>query len=412
MQKNIIKCKNTISYFMAIIMLLAVVTLSPAKVLASDVDEKVLDNRNSLFGQLMNSNEAPDLSRGMLVEIGPNEELVFFPIYYIYDDAIGFSYINEKDPDNIIRVGYQLSRDCAEYDGFFVQNETKEYIYAIGFYLEDIEEVEAYSIYDSEPKYESTFQDGSLPEDQEKALQNSLIAYMKNNIKIVDKYLKEKCNYTFADLGYSSLYSCTHDNETIHVPTDVNSKKDGETGTKCKKCGEKSTKVIECPTKISIVSSVTYNGKAQKPAVKVTTQSGKKIDSKNYSVYYSNNTKVGKATVKVVFNGKDYKGSLTTNFKINPKGTSISKLSTKSRSLTITLKKQTKETSGYEIWVSTDKNFKKSVKKLSLKNNKTKYTLKKLTKNKKYYVKVRTYKSVSKQKYYSIWSKVKYIKIK
>ena len=70
---------------MAIIMLLAVVTLSPAKVLASDVDEKVLDNRNSLFGQLMNSNEAPDLSRGMLVEIGPNEELVFFPIYYIYE---------------------------------------------------------------------------------------------------------------------------------------------------------------------------------------------------------------------------------------------------------------------------------------------------------------------------------------
>ena len=42
----------------------------------------------------------------------------------------------------------------------------------------------------------------------------------------------------------------------------------------------------------------------------------------------------------------------------------------------------------------------------------TKYTLKSLSAKKTYYVRVRTYKTVGKTKYYSGWSTYKYVKTK
>ena len=62
---------------------------------------------------------------------------------------------------------------------------------------------------------------------------------------------------------------------------------------------------------------------------------------------------------------------------------------------------------------ATDKNFKKNVKKVYVKGyKKTSYTMKKLKAKTKYYVKVRTYKTVKGKKIYSDWSKVKTIKTK
>lgn len=62
-------------------------------------------------------------------------------------------------------------------------------------------------------------------------------------------------------------------------------------------------------------TKVKYNGKAQTPKVIVKDAAGKTIASKNYTVYYSNNKKVGTAKVKVIFKGK-YKGTKTLKFKI------------------------------------------------------------------------------------------------
>ena len=77
-------------------------------------------------------------------------------------------------------------------------------------------------------------------------------------------------------------------------------------------------------------SSVTYNGKAQKPSVTVYNQSGQKIPASYYTIKYSSNTKPGKATVKIDFNGIFF-GSKTANFIIKPKKPTQKKLKSKSK---------------------------------------------------------------------------------
>ena len=68
--------------------------------------------------------------------------------------------------------------------------------------------------------------------------------------------------------------------------------------------------------------------------------------------------------------------------------------------------------SGYQIQVATDKKFKKNKKTVTAKKSKTKVKISKLKKTKKYYVRVRVYKSVLGKKVYGAWSKVKTVKTK
>ena len=68
---------------------------------------------------------------------------------------------------------------------------------------------------------------------------------------------------------------------------------------------------------------------------------------------------------------------------------------------------------GYQVQVATDKKFKKNKKTVNIKKQKTtKTTVKKLKAKKKYYVRMRTYKTVNGKKVYSAWSKVKSLKTK
>lgn len=76
----------------------------------------------------------------------------------------------------------------------------------------------------------------------------------------------------------------------------------------------------------------------------------------------------------------------------------------KSKSFVLKWKKNTKAT-GYQIQYSTDKNFKKSVKTVKIKKNSTtSQTVKKLSAKKKYYVRIRAYKTYNKKDYYSSWT--------
>ncbi|MBE6746813.1 MAG: hypothetical protein E7558_05115 [Ruminococcaceae bacterium] len=67
--------------------------------------------------------------------------------------------------------------------------------------------------------------------------------------------------------------------------------------------------------------------------------------------------------------------------------------------------------SGYEVQYSTSSKMKKA-KTVKVKKSSKKTTVKKLKKGKKYYARVRTYKTVNGKKIYSDWSKVKNVKVK
>ncbi len=169
-------------------------------------------------------------------------------------------------------------------------------------------------------------------------------------------------------------------------------------------------------------TTYTYDGKAKKPKVTVTNAKGEKYPSSQYDLSYSSNKKVGYgyASVHTKESGVNprYYVWATYRFKINPKGTSIKSVSAAKKGLTVKYKKQTTQTTGYQIQYATDKNFKKNKKTVTVKKNKTtSVKVKKLKAKKKYYVRVRTYKNVkdadgNAKKLYSSWSKTKTVKTK
>lgn len=107
------------------------------------------------------------------------------------------------------------------------------------------------------------------------------------------------------------------------------------------------------------------------------------------------------------------KPNTTKNTKtVKPKKTSIKKLSKGKKKFTVTWAKVS-GVKGYQIQYSSDKKFKKNNKSVTVTKQKTtKATVKKLKSKKKYYVRVRTYKTVNGKKIYSSWSKVKSVKTK
>lgn len=158
-------------------------------------------------------------------------------------------------------------------------------------------------------------------------------------------------------------------------------------------------------------STYTYNGKVKTPGVKVSVN-GTVLTKDNYSVSYGKGRKnVGKYTVKVTLKN-DYAGSKTVSFKINPPKSAVKKLKKGKKSFTVYVKKQSKQTSGYQVQYSTSKKFKSPKTKSLTSYKKTSLKVKKLKKHKKYYVRVRTYKKVGKAKYYSSWSSAKSVKTK
>ena len=186
---------------------------------------------------------------------------------------------------------------------------------------------------------------------------------------------------------------------------------DGSKSIHCKNC-ETISEAIAIPrinsVKIS-ATAYTYSGGVKTPSVTVKDANGNALHNKtDYIVQYASGRKnVG--TYKVIVTLKDnYSGKKTLSFTINPKGTVISSLSKSKKAFTAKWKKQSAQTSGYQLLYSTNSKFKSRNKYVTVSSYKTtSKTIKKLAAKKKYYVKIRTYKNVSGKKYYSGWSAAK-----
>ena len=161
---------------------------------------------------------------------------------------------------------------------------------------------------------------------------------------------------------------------------------------------------------VSGISTKAFTGKAITQNVTVKVGNTVLKNGTDYTVSYSNNKKVGKATVKIT--GKDkYGGVITKTFKINPAKQEIQKLTAKSKAFFVDWAQKGSAT-GYEIQYATNSKF-TSAKKVTITNNKTdKTTVSKLSANKKYYVRVRSYTTVGGTKYYGAWSAVKNVTTK
>ena len=202
----------------------------------------------------------------------------------------------------------------------------------------------------------------------------------------------------------------THVYETVVVPAAYGQR--GSIKRICNACGD-----VESYEEIGAIKSVklsrqfyTYNGKKNRPTVTVKDEYGTVISKNNYDLSYSNNKAIGIASVTITFKG-NYTGQLVEKYTIGPKGVNIGRLFASSKGFSVSWKKG-KNITGYEIQYSTDMKFKATKSKSMLVTNKNTLNKKitKITGNKRYYVRVRTYRKVKGKKIYSAWSSAKNVK--
>ena len=161
---------------------------------------------------------------------------------------------------------------------------------------------------------------------------------------------------------------------------------------------------------VSGISTKAFTGKniTQNITVKYNDKTLKK--GTDYTVSYSNNKKIGTATVKITGKGS-YTGTITKTFKINPAKQEIQKLTAKNKAFFVDWAQKGSAT-GYEIQYATNSKF-TSAKKVTITNKKTDTkTISKLSGKKKYYVRVRSYTTVKGTKYYGAWSASKSVTTK
>ncbi len=202
-------------------------------------------------------------------------------------------------------------------------------------------------------------------------------------------------------------------------------------GKKCSVCGTV-TVAQKAVAKLTLGKVSGLKAKTVKVAKssEITLSWNKIGDGVKYEVYQQNGKKWKKIkttdktsyTVKKLKADKEYqfrvravvddvKGKYSSTLKVETiPATTTLKLKAGKKQLTASWSKVS-DISGYEIQYSTSKKM-KSAKKVIAKKSAKSTTIKKLTKGKKYYVRIRTYKTVNGKKIYSDWSKVKNVKVK
>lgn len=170
--------------------------------------------------------------------------------------------------------------------------------------------------------------------------------------------------------------------------------------------------ISKCSVKLS-ATSFTYDGKTKTPTVTVKSASGTVLKKDtHYTVSYASGRKnVGTYKVTIKMKG-NYTGTKTLTFKILPPKTTVKSITSLNDALKVTVTKKSSQVSGYQIEYSTSKTFSKSTVKTLKGYSTTSVTLKSLKNKTNYYVRVRTFKTVSGVNYYSGWSTYKVAKTK
>ncbi len=253
----------------------------------------------------------------------------------------------------------------------------------------------------------------------------SLIKNTRNSDWIVD-WAKDTYNRLQIDSYDIQLYAkwakedpCAKGHTPQETLTQATAESDGRIVTKCSVCGKTlSETVIKRASDICLSdTSYTYDGKEKTPQLVVKDSEGKQLNlNTDYTVTYAKDRKnVGCYDVTITFAG-NYNGTVNRTFTIEPKQVNLSKVKAGRKKITVKWKKQAVQTTGYEIQYGTSSGFEGAKTVTVSKNKTTGKTISKLKAKKKYYVRIRAYKTVKVKeqsvKIYSSWSKVRKIKVK
>lgn len=216
--------------------------------------------------------------------------------------------------------------------------------------------------------------------------------------------------YSLASIGFNDF--CNHNLSTSYEAATF--EKDGLIINYCYSCGYHEDTDFSGIGEVKLeTAKYNYDGKVKSPNVIVTDMNGNAIDSSNYSVKYQNGRKnPGKYYVEVNFINGAYQGYKKLYFSIVPKNTAITSVVSKKKGFTLKWKKQATQTTGYQIRYSTSSKMSNSKTVTISKNTSLSKSITKLKSKKKYYIQIRTYKTVNGTKYYSNWSKSKTVTTK
>lgn len=192
---------------------------------------------------------------------------------------------------------------------------------------------------------------------------------------------------------------------------------DGGKWLPCIYCNVERTEESYYAPKTMVLSTYScyYKGTERVPKVTIKDRKGNVIPASEYKVICKNNVKPGKATVTVTFNGKKYKGQMVKTFIIKPNSMGTPKVSSpKSKQLKVNWIRNG-NVSGYYVQYSTSPKFPggSSTKGVFIgKNTIGTTTISKLKPGKKYYVRMRAFKTVDGKNYHGSWSKTSSVTVR
>ena len=313
---------------------------------------------------------------------------VFLPetIEVIKDHCFGYctSLSKISIPKSIIVIGDFAFEGSGLTEVYYAGSEDDWNIIEIGQGNEDIITKVSYTVIERTPVIELS---------QNSFVYNGKIQKPELTIKVEDEIINVE-NYTVEYIG-DCLNVGTH-----QIIVSLKGKYAGTETVSYKITVKKVT-----PTVSLSKSAYSYTGGNIKPAVTVKVGNTVLNKDQDYTVIYPQTCKnvgIYKATVKLKGN---YSGTKVVSYKINPKATKLYNVVGTKDKFTVKWYKQTTQVTGYQIQYSLKSNFASGNKSVLInKNSINVKTVKKPTAGKNYYVRVRTYKTVSGKKYYSSWS--------
>ena len=158
-------------------------------------------------------------------------------------------------------------------------------------------------------------------------------------------------------------------------------------------------------TTVNSISNKKYTGNKITPSISVKYNNKTLVKNTDYTVSFKNNTSIGTATATIKGRG-NYTGSKTITFKIVPKTVTNTKVSSATSSSIKLSWSKVSNASGYRIYRSTSKNGTYAKIKDITSKSTLNYTNSSLSSNKKYYYKIKSFKTVNGQRYYGYYSSI------